>query len=215
MTLGEWPPGSGVPDIWTSLAEAGVEMREVEASRRLIGHRIPGRPPTAEFISPQDVRLLAVLDDSPDAAWRTRLEESNVPVPERLGHEGVVELWFIPPGTKTIGSVAHLIAANPQKYGGLLHAVGEAHRRAFESEVGAVAPVEGVRMVDRFAFAPDVKSPNGIRVFLVPPYHFDPELARDGFAHTMYDELAAIPDMFTPQQLLYLGEQMQEGGGGI
>lgn len=215
MSLGEWPPGSGVPDIWTSLAEAGVEMREVEASRRLLGSQAPGRPPMAEFISPQDVRLLAVLDDSPDAEMRTHLETLGISVPERLGQEGIVELWLIPPGTKTIGSVAHLIAANPQKYGGLLRAVGEAHRKAYESEVGAVAPIEGVRMVDRFAFAPDVKSPNGIRVCLMPPYNFDPELPRDAFAHTMHDELAAIPDMFRPQQLLYLGEQMQEGGGGF
>jgi hypothetical protein len=214
MNPRERVPSDAAARILATLAEAGIEMQPVAAHRRLIVNETPGHD-LAEFISQEyGIRILAVPENSVDAQIREQLAAREVPVPARVGREAGIELWLIPPGTQTIGSVAHLIADNPAKYGGLLRAAGEAHRRVYDSEIGGAAPIPGIAMCDRFAFAPDVHSSEGVGVYLIPPYAFDPNQPRDGFAHEIYDEFAAM-DMFDPNDLLILGQQMQEGGGGI
>jgi hypothetical protein len=215
MSSRESRRAAGSEDVLAVLSAAGIPMETVARQRRLITGQSEGHE-LAEFVSPEyGVRILAVPENSPDAEWRRNLAANNVPVPAQVGSESGIGLWLIPPGTRTIGDSAHLIALDPQKYIGLLRAVGEAHRIIYDSGLGGIAPVEGTSMIDRFAFAPDVHSPEGVGVFLIPPYVFDPSARRDDFAHHIVDELTAIPELFEQQQLMLFGQQLQEGGGGI
>jgi len=215
MIPGERAPSERAYDILASLAAAGIPMEPVARHRRIITGHAEGHE-LAEFVSTEHgVRILAVPDIGVDSFWRARLANNNVPVPKKVGVEAGVGLWLIPPGTHTLGDSAHLIAVQSQKYSGLLRVVGEAHRAAYDRGLGGVAPVEGVRMIDRFAFTPDVQSPEGVSVLLLPPYNFDPTARRDDFAHRIIDELAELPGLFDKRQLMLLGQQLQEGGGGV
>ncbi|HSX34234.1 MAG TPA: hypothetical protein VLF62_01145 [Candidatus Saccharimonadales bacterium] len=215
MSSREKRPGAGADDILATLTTAGIPMEPVALSRRIIVGHAEGHE-LAEFVSSEyGVRILAVPENGTDALWRARLADNAVPVPTKVGSESGIGLWLIPPGTHTLGDSAHLIAVHPEKYGRLLRMVGEAHRTAYDSGLGGIAPIEGVQLIDRFAFAPDVQSPDGIGVFLLPPYNFDPSARRDDFAHGIVDELSQLPGLFQQKQLLALGQQLQEGGGGI
>jgi hypothetical protein len=215
MTYREAAPADGPDDVFTRLAALDIPMEPVSRSRRLIKAHVPGHP-LIEFMSPDyDMRILAAPEGSSDARWRAHLAANNVPVPQQVGSEADIGLWLIPPGTRTVGDSAHLIADNPDKYGRLLRVVGEAHRAVYDAGLGGIAPVEGVNILDRFAFAPDVRSPEGVSAFLLPPYEFNPDARRNDFAHQIIDELAAIPDMFERRRLMQLGQQLQEGGGGV
>ena len=214
MTFREGLPKGGSSDILATLGAAGMVIEYVEPDRRLVVAQVPGHD-AAEFVSPRHggMRFLAVPQDSHDAAERARLEAHGVPVLQEVGQEQGIGLWLVPPGTYSVGASAHLIAGNPVKYGGLLRVVGEVQRRAVEAGIGVTAPLEGVRLVDRFAFAPDLRSPGGVGVYMIPPYAFDPDMTPDAFAEQVTQELAATR-LLEPDQLAYLSQQVGQGVGG-
>jgi hypothetical protein len=209
--------GYGVVDIVGELAAVGMAAGPVENSRRLI----PLVPETdgqvLEFYSSRAAaRLLALPRTGADHELYNDLSATGLPMLPRYKHNPSenLDMLQVPLGTKSLGNCLHLIRRDITSYSDLFWYVTRSQVAQYEAGLGVVAPTENLRLVDHFAFAPDLDSETGQRLYLVPPF----TVARQGtpldFARGLITELQTSGEFPNDRHIDYLTDVILQGVAG-
>lgn len=202
-------------DLAAALIASGMGSGPVVSSRRLVRVNPETEGRIAEVYSFVTAsRILAMPRDGADSQLHTELARGGLPVLPR--YEGGVEnldLLVVPAGTWSLGSRLHIIKRDITTYSNLLSQVTRAQRLQYERGLGVVTASEHLCAVDHFAFTPDLQSPTGQQLYLVPPYNIDPQGTSEMFGQTLLAELGASGE-FNEQQMGYLQQVISWEAGG-
>lgn len=203
MTTGEKPQDEF--DITAALVSSGMGSGPVINSRRLVRVNPETEGRIAEVYSFVTAsRILAMPNNSADSQTHTELRRIGLPVlPRYEGGTENLDLLVVPAGTWSLGSRLHLVRRDIVTYSNLFSQVVQSQRQQYERGLGVIAPSEELRTVDHFAFTPNLQTPSGQQLFLVPPYNIDQQGTPETFAEHFITELAASGE-FNSQQLDYL-----------
>lgn len=114
----------------------------------------------------------------------------------------------VPSGTRSVGSVLHLISED-RRFGVALFEAGVIQGKLALEGLGIVKPGAGLRLLDRFAVAPMDEQGRNARVMMVPPYELGDGAVAE-FTQRVQSELAAS-GFFDEEGLQYLTEQTRLG----
>jgi hypothetical protein len=142
-------------------------LRAVEETHRLIDPSVITEPIIEAYSDSLESRILALPVNTPSAQRHAFLAEEKLPVFSALYTPDML-LLLVPEGTKLVASMIPALVRNLRG------------SQAFFFEVGLVLgglEKGGMRLTDSYlnslAFSIDEKAPNGGRIYLVPPYHFE------------------------------------------
>lgn len=202
-------------DIPAALQAANVGIGPVENSRRLVPLTPGSQGRVLEFYSSvAGSRLLAVPAAGEDNRLHTEMVQRGLPVLQAYGSPTPdLALLYVPPGTWPLGSRLHIIRRDLQTYGELLQEVARSQRHQHEQGLPVLTPTEGTRTVDNFVFSPDLRTPTGQQMSIIPPYNVSSEATPTTFVENLTQELAASGE-FNQQQVDYLQAIMIQGVAG-
>jgi hypothetical protein len=201
----EAPPTS--VDILTQLAAAHIQTNPVDPERCLLSST-PADRPMEEFFSSDTGRVIAMPLSGVDGVCHTELATLGLPVFRQIGDMGGIGLYHVPPGSRPLGSVVHLIGQDVAHFGTVMRQVGAIQGTLIAHGKGLLwSPDPSRRLLDRYAFVPGGED-EGARLILVPPY----DLATDeisAFDARLRQELAV--SSVEPEHVHYLVEQVRLG----
>ncbi len=168
--MNQHPAEEGVSrdDLLASLLAADFEIGVVEPGRLL---RQQTHRPIQEFVNQADgTRLVGLPQNGVDASIHRSLEAAGVPVLRAEQVVNDVQLLRVPPGTRPLGSMLHLVTRYQEVFEGVFYAVGGMQGRLL-SELGGMYPPYGERVVDGVALAPMGSAGEPPQLLLTPPYN--------------------------------------------
>lgn len=215
MTSGEGAPHEAF-DIPAALIAADIGIGPVENSRRLVPLSPATNGRVLEFFSSHiGARILALPARGDDSRWHAELSGNGMPtLPRTAGAPENLTLLQVPRGTWPLGQRLHLIPRDFGTYSRMLLSVANSQRYQHDMGMGVLVSTEGMRVVDNFAFTPDMKNTEtGQRMYVIPPYNVDREGTPELFVATLAAELEASGE-FTPPEMDYLRDVLVQGARG-
>lgn len=208
-------PEGGTPnlDLVEALAAAGMAAGPIENSRRLIPLVTETEGQVLEFYSSQaGSRLLALPRQGVDHEIHDDLSRAGLPVLPRYPDNSSqdLDMLLIPQGTWSLGSRLHIVHRDLRSYSDVFWYVTRSQVAQHEAGLGVMMPVGGLRAIDHFAYAPDMKSESGQQLYLLPPYTVHPDVTPLDFARGLIAELQTSGE-FNERQMGYLTDVILQG----
>lgn len=176
----------GLPPLDTTLSRVCGEVTEIQPQFTLLPAGDVIDESAYEFYSKSMGAHILMFDrEGIVSNQHNVLQEREISVFQNITN-GEYSLMIVPEGTRSFNSTLTNVASNLGNYSIIFAQLGLELRQIENANLGF--PVHG-RILDRFAWSADAKSPTGATVYLVPPYGLERDQSIETIENKLQTEL--------------------------